>query len=82
MFLFNPTISGEQQQPGGDDMLWFVKVNVFIGLPNAISFMLKQSDCENSCRQTHSGENEMISTVDDNLIQIVGNRFTQLQSGG
>lgn len=39
MFLFNPTILGKQQKLGGDDMLWFVKVNVFIGLPNTISFM-------------------------------------------
>lgn len=49
MFLYNPTILGKQQKLEGDDMFWFVKVNVFIGLPNAISFMLKQSECERSC---------------------------------
>lgn len=37
MFLFNLPIFGKQQQLGEDDMFWFVKVNIFIGLPhNAI----------------------------------------------
>lgn len=39
MLLFNPAILSKWQQLGGDDMFWFVKVNIFIELShNAILF--------------------------------------------